>query len=86
MSKESKCMKRALKKGFSAMLALSLTLTGLPEIHGNPVSILAAETEEKTEVYEEPKVDVKENKASDEYDIICKVSIFNPNRVSHGIE
>lgn len=50
MSKESKCMKRALKKGFSAMLALSLTLTGLPEIHGNPVSILAAETEEKTDV------------------------------------
>lgn len=23
---------------------------------------------------------------TDEYDIICKVSIFNPNRVSHGIE
>lgn len=23
---------------------------------------------------------------TDEYDIICKVSIFNPKRVSHGIE
>ena len=29
---------------------------------------------------------INANDETDEYDIICKVSIFNPNRVSHGIE
>lgn len=50
MSKGNRCMKRALKKGFAAILGLSLSVTGIPEIYGSSFSVLALGKEEKTDV------------------------------------
>lgn len=50
MNKGNRCMRRVLKKGFATILALSLSVTGLPEMYGNSFSALAAETEEKNDV------------------------------------
>ena len=50
MNKGNRCMKRALKKGFTVMLGLSLLITEIPQIHGNSLPALAAEKEEKTDV------------------------------------
>lgn len=50
MNKGNRCMKRALKKGVAAILGLSLSVTGLPEMFGTSFTALAAEREEKTDV------------------------------------
>lgn len=50
MRKGDKNMNRMLKKGFVAILGLSLCVTGMPEIYGTSYSALAAEKEEKNEV------------------------------------